>query len=47
MGFLDAVKQRIRAVASEEITAAPAGAGPEPAPGSQLRGASGQPIWMR
>ena len=35
MGFLDAVKQRIRAVASEEITAAPAGAGPEAAPGSQ------------
>ena len=36
MGLLDAVKQRIRAVAPEEITTAPTGAGPEAAPGSQL-----------
>ena len=35
MGFLDAVKKRIRTAASEEITATPAGAGPETTPGIQ------------
>ncbi len=35
MGLLDSVKQRIRPAAPEEITAAPAGAGPDAAPGSQ------------